>query len=63
MSDIKPVEQLQQKRIKQVHIDGNGEAINILRITCIEAGIRLCETPNGVTMKVVGQDYQMGMED
>ena len=42
---------------------GNDEALDILPLTCIEAGIRLSETSNGVTMKVVGQDYQMSMED
>jgi hypothetical protein len=57
------VEQLQQNGIKQVYIEGNDEAVDILRLTCIEAGIRLSETSNGVTMKVVGQDYQMSMED
>jgi DNA-binding MarR family transcriptional regulator len=57
------VEQLQQNGIKQVCIEGNDEALDILRLTCIEAGIRLSETSNGVTMKVVGQDYQMSMED
>ena len=57
------VERLQQNGIRQVYIEGNDEAVDILRLTCIEAGIRLSETSNGVTMKVVGQDYQMSMED
>jgi DNA-binding MarR family transcriptional regulator len=57
------VEQLQQKGIKQVYMEGDDEAIDILRLTCIEGGIRLSETLNGVTMKVVGQDYQMSIED
>ena len=57
------VEQLQQKGIEQVYMEGDDEAIDILRLTCIEGGIHLSEAPNGVTMKVVGQDYQMGIED
>jgi DNA-binding MarR family transcriptional regulator len=57
------VEQFQQNGTKQVYIEGNDEAVDILRLTCIEAGIRLSETSNGATMKVVGQDYQMSMED
>ena len=57
------VEQLQQNGIKQVYIEGNDEAVDILRLTCIEGGIRLSETSNGVTLKVVGQDYQMSTED
>lgn len=57
------VEQLQQNDINQVYIEGNDEAIDILRLTCIEAGIRLSGSPNGATMKVVGKDYQMSIED
>ena len=57
------VEQLQQNGIKQVYIEGNDEAVDILRLTCIEAGIRLSETSNGVSLRVVGQDYQMCIED
>jgi len=57
------VEQLQQNGTKQIYIEGNDEAVDILRLTCIEAGIRLSETSNGVSLRVVGQDYQMSMED
>jgi len=57
------VVELQQKGIKQVYLEGDDEAIDILRLTCIEAGIRLGETPNGAIMKVVGQDYQMSTEE
>jgi len=57
------VVELQEKGIKQVYIEGDDEAIDILRLTCIEAGIRLSETPNEAIMKVVGQNYQLGTED
>jgi predicted transcriptional regulator len=57
------VVELQEKGIKQVYLEGDDEAIDILRLTCIEAGIRLSETPNGAIMKVVGQNYQLGTED
>ena len=57
------VEQLQQNGTKQIYIEGNDEAVDILRLTCIEAGIRLSETSNGVSLRVVGQDYQMCIED
>jgi len=57
------VVELQEKGIKQVYLAGDDEAIDILRLTCIEAGIHLSETPNGAIMKVVGQNYQMSTED
>jgi hypothetical protein len=55
---------LQQKNIQDVYLEGeDDEALDILRLTCIEAGIRLGETPNGVTLKVDGQDYRMSIRD
>ena len=54
------VTELQQKGVKQVHLQGedDDEALDILRLTCIESGIHLSETPDGVTLKVDGQDYR-----
>jgi predicted transcriptional regulator len=58
------VGELQQKNIQDVYLEGeDDEALDILRLTCIEAGIRLGETPNGVTLKVDGQDYRMSIRD
>jgi hypothetical protein len=53
------VTDLRQKGIGDVYIQGedNDEALDILRLTCIEAGIRLSETPIGVTLKSDGRDY------
>jgi DNA-binding MarR family transcriptional regulator len=53
------VADLRQKGIVDVYLQGedNDEALDILRLTCIEAGIRLSETPNGVTLKSDGRDY------
>jgi predicted transcriptional regulator len=53
------VGELNQKGITQAYIEGNDEMVDILRLTCIEAGIRLLDSPNGVTLKVNGQDYRM----
>jgi DNA-binding MarR family transcriptional regulator len=50
---------LQQKNIKQVYIIGNDEAVDILRLTCIEAGIQIRDVPNGATLKVDGQGYRL----
>ena len=55
---------LQQKNIRDVYLAGeDDEALDILRLTCIEAGIRLSGTPNEVTLKVDGQDYRMSIND
>ena len=53
------VNELEQKGIRQAYVDGDDEIVDILRLTCIEAGIRLVEKPNGVILKVDGQDYRM----
>jgi hypothetical protein len=59
------VTELQQKGIKQVYLEGNNEdeTLDILRLTCIEAGIQLSEKPNRVVIKVDGQDYRMTLRD
>ena len=54
------VDELKRQGIKNVYIDGDDEVIDILRLTCIEAGIQLNETPNEVVLKVDGQqDYRL----
>ena len=59
------VGQLLKKGIREVYIveDGSDELVDILRLTCIEAGIRLSETPNGVTIQAHGQDYILRITD
>jgi len=55
---------LQQKNIGQVYLEGeDDEALDILRLTCLEAGVHLSGTPNGVSLKVEGQDYRMSIKD
>ena len=53
------VGELNQKGITQAYIEGGDEIMDILRLTCIEAGIRLLDSPNGVVLTVVGQEYRM----
>lgn len=59
------VVELQQKDIDQVQLVGSGEdeILDILRLTFIEANIRLSEVPCGVVIKVEGQDYQIDIVD
>lgn len=53
------VQDLKQKKIKEVYIDGQDEMSDILRLTCIEAGIHVEPIPNGVTLKATNQGYQV----
>jgi predicted transcriptional regulator len=58
------VTELQQKGIKQVYLEegDEDEILDILRLTCIEAGVQLSEAPNGFIIKVDGQDYQINIK-
>jgi DNA-binding MarR family transcriptional regulator len=53
------VSELNQKGITQAYIEGEDELVDILRLTCIEAGIRLLDSPNGIVLKASGQDYKI----
>ena len=50
---------LKQKGVKDVFVDGNDEIMDILRLTCIEAGLRISEDPNGVVLKVDERGYRV----
>lgn len=51
--------ELGQKGIEQVYIEEQDEMADILRLTCIEAGIRISDAPNGVALKTDGQGYKI----
>lgn len=59
------VAELQQKGVEQVYLKGRreDEALDILRLTCIEAGIHPSETSCDVTLWVEGQDYLVSIKD
>ena len=52
------VAELQQKGVTQVSIEGNDEVVDILRLTCIEEGMRIVDSGSGVVLKVDGRDYK-----
>jgi len=52
------VSELKKKGINQVCLEGDDEPMDILRLTCIEAGIVISEAPCDVILKSNGQDYQ-----
>lgn len=51
--------ELKQDDVKQVYLNGNDEMMDILRLTCIEAGIQISNLPEDVILEAKGQDYQM----
>ncbi|MFN8413217.1 MAG: winged helix-turn-helix transcriptional regulator [Anaerolineales bacterium] len=50
--------ELQKDGIYEIHLDGDDEVMDILRLTCIEAGLQISNTPNGCTIKVDGMEYK-----
>jgi DNA-binding MarR family transcriptional regulator len=52
------VSELKKNGISQVCLEGDNEPMDILRLTCIEAGIVISKAPCGVILKSNGQDYQ-----
>lgn len=50
--------ELRQKNIERVFIEGQDEMMDILRLTCMEAGMQIEAKPNGVILKVSGQGYK-----
>ena len=56
----KLVEELISLGVKSVYVEGDDEAMDILRLTCIEAGITIGVTPEQhVTLKSFGQEFQI----
>jgi predicted transcriptional regulator len=53
------VADLQAKGITHAYLDGGDEIMDILRLTCIEAGITLEASPDSVIVKYVDQEYQI----
>lgn len=51
--------ELKQKEIDYIYLQGQDEMMDILRLTCIEAGIIISDTPNGVILKASGQGYKI----
>jgi DNA-binding MarR family transcriptional regulator len=49
--------QLKTENISQVYLDGNDEIMDILRLTCVEAGIMIGTSPNSIIIRQVNQEY------
>jgi DNA-binding MarR family transcriptional regulator len=59
------VSELQQQGIRELYLQGEDDdaTLDILRLTCIEAGIHPSETPCLVIITVEGQDYCVSTND
>ena len=55
------VSDIKQQGIEVVYIEGDDEIMDIMRLTCIENKIAVCDTPNGVVLKYKGQDYEVAL--
>ena len=53
------VTDLRSRGVTHVYLEGDDEVMDILRLTCIEAGMSFDEKPDGTVLKAVGQDYQV----
>jgi DNA-binding MarR family transcriptional regulator len=53
------VMELKQQGIQQAYLNGDDEMMDILRLTCIEAGIEVSNMPEDIVLEVDGQGYQV----
>jgi len=51
--------ELAQQGIKSVYLNGDDETMDILRLTCIEAGIQISDLPEECILESTGQGYQI----
>ncbi len=56
------VRELKQKDVHQVNIEGNDEIIDILRLTCIEEGIRVTDSATDILLRAEGQEYKVSFK-
>jgi DNA-binding MarR family transcriptional regulator len=56
------IQELKQEGVRRVYLDGQDEMSDILRLTCIEAGIHISDSPGGVTLKADSQGYRIVWE-
>ncbi|MBI5966004.1 MAG: winged helix-turn-helix transcriptional regulator [Chloroflexi bacterium] len=62
MKAKKLVEDLKAQGILTVYIHGDDETMDILRLTCIEAGLKINDLAEGCVLESTGQDFQALMD-
>ncbi len=53
------VSRLKTEGVNAVYLEGDDEVMDILRLTCVEAGMTVSETPCAVVLKPNGHEYQV----
>src|SRR5574341_350577 len=51
--------ELKNRGVDSVYLDGDDERIDILRLTCIENGLSLDDTPGNISIRANGQNFQV----
>ena len=50
---------LKQKGVKSVYLNGDDQVMDILRLTCIEAGIKISDLPEEHVLEADGRGYRL----
>jgi len=53
------VSQLKSEPISHVFLDGDDEIMDILRLTCLEAGISIDPAPGAIVIRQIDQEYRI----
>lgn len=53
------IEDLKKQGVKSAYIDGSDEAMDILRLTCIDEGLGINKVPDEYVLRMDGQEYQL----
>lgn len=53
------VSELKQNGIGDIYLQGDDETMDILRLTCLEAGLTVSDLPSGHSLKYNGRDYEL----
>ena len=56
------VGELRKNGIDRVSLEGGDEVMDIMRLTCVEAGIAVSDSPGAVLLRSNGQEYQIVIE-
>lgn len=51
--------ELNKRKVNQVYLEGDDEIMDILRLTCLEAGMTLETSPDNVVLKYAEQEYRI----
>lgn len=53
------VAQMLENGVSKIYLDGDDEIMDILRLTCVEAGLSISDSPKAVVLTFVHQEYQI----